>query len=202
MKASPENSLILESDHDRIPGFSLLLQKGVVVEVQIGCSVLMFLREQLGLSPEYVETRIQTIMLDGKVVDDPKTAALHPGAVLSLSAAMPGLLGATLRTGSYYAAMRSQISWKGATPTSGSRKGRFVLKLFNLLINEVGPQLLRRGVWVPAEDLAASLNGQREWLRANEVKLFVDGSVADLERIAQTARENGPTFFKIRRPQG
>jgi hypothetical protein len=202
MNASPEKSLILELDHDSIPGVSLFLQKGVVVDVQIGCSVLAFLCEQLALSPEYVETRIQTIMLDGKVVDDPKTAALHPGAVLSLSAAMPGLLGATLRTGSYYAAMRSQISWKGAAPTSRGQKGTFVLKLFNVLINEVGPRLLRRGVWVPAEDLVSLMTEQREWLRANGVKVFVDGIDVDPGRLSQTAWESGSIFLKLRGPRG
>jgi hypothetical protein len=202
MKTSAEKSLILELDHDSLPGVSLFLQKGVVVDVQIGCSVLTFLCEQLGLGPEYVEARIQTIMLDGKVVDDPKTAALHAGAVLSLSAAMPGLLGATLRTGSYYAAMRSQISWKGAAPTSGDLKGTFVLKLFNILINEVGPRLLRRGVWVPAEDLGSLMIEQREWLRANGVKVFVAGSDVDLERLSQTAWGSGSIFFKLRSPRG
>jgi len=146
MKTSAEKSVVIELDHDWIPGVSLFLQKGVTVDVQTGCSVQAFLCDQLGLSREYVEARIQTIMLNGKVVDDPKTAAIQPGGVLSLSAAMPGLLGATLRTGSYYAAMRSQISWQGGAPTFEGKEGTVVLKLFNLLINEVGPRLLRRGV--------------------------------------------------------
>jgi hypothetical protein len=198
MKTSAEKSVVIEVDHDWIPGVSLFFQKGVTVDVQTGCSVQAFLCDQLGLSREYVEGRIQTIMLNGKVVDDPKTAAIQPGGGLSLSAAMPGLLGATLRTGSYYAAMRSQISWQGGAPTSGGGQGTFVLKLFNILINEVGMRLLRRGVWVQAADLASLIIEQREWLHANGAKIFVDGSDADLERLSRTAWRSGSIFFKIR----
>ena len=202
MKTSAEKSVVIELNHDWIPGVSLLFQKGVTVDAQTGCSVQAFLCDQLGLSREYVEARIQTIMLNGKIVDDPKTAAIQSGGVLSLSAAIPGLLGATLRTGSYYAAMRSQISWKGGAPTSGGGQGTFVIKLFNILINEVGTRLLRRGVWVQAADLASLMIEQREWLHANGAKIFVDDSDADLERLSQTAWGSGSVFFRIRRSRG
>jgi hypothetical protein len=202
MKTSPNKSLILELGPDWIPGVSRLFQDGVMVETRLGYSVQAFLLEQLGLSLEYVQGRIQTIMLNGKVVDDPATAAIHPGAILSLSAAMPGLLGATLRTGSYYAAMRSQISWKGVAPTAGDKEGTFLLKLFNLLINEVGPRLLRRGVWVHAEDLASLLVEQTRWLQDKGARAIVDGSGVDLERLSHTTWGNGPVFLKLRRPQG
>jgi hypothetical protein len=89
MKASPEKSLILELDPDWIPGASRFFQDGVMLEARLGSSVQAFLLERLGLSREYVEARIQTILLNGKVVDDPTAAAIQHGAVLSLSAAMP-----------------------------------------------------------------------------------------------------------------
>jgi hypothetical protein len=202
MTPSPEKTLILELGPDWIPGVSRFFQDGVLVETRLGCSVQAFLLEQLGLSPEYVEARIQTIMLNGKVVDDPAAAAIYPGAVLSLSAAMPGLLGATLRTGSYYAAMRSQISWQGGAPTSEGKEGTVVLKLFNLLINEVGPRLLRRGVRVRAEDLTSLLGEQTDWLLGKEAKAYVDGSDVDLERLSHTAWGNRPVCLKLRRPRG
>jgi hypothetical protein len=202
MKPSPEKSLVLELDHDWLPGVSRVFQDGVMVEARLGSSVRAFLLEKLDLTPEYVEARIQTILLNGKVVDEPKTAAIHPGAVLSLSAAMPGLLGATLRTGSHYAAMRSQISWTGSAPTSGGTEGTIVLKLFNLLIDEVGPRLLHRGVRVRAKDLAALLVEQKEWLRGKGAKAFVDGSNVDLERLSHTVWGNGPVFLKLKSSRG
>ena len=59
-----------------IPSFFQLLQKGFRVKTQAGCSVKSFLCEHLGLSPEYVEERIQTLFLDGKPVDDVDSALL------------------------------------------------------------------------------------------------------------------------------
>jgi len=45
-----------------------------------------------GLDEDYVTQRISTIFLDGKPVDDIDTLLVRDGAVLSLSAAMPGLV--------------------------------------------------------------------------------------------------------------
>ena len=59
---------------------------------------------------------------------------------------MPGLVGATLRRGSYYAAMRSEIS---AAETEGAvemKEGTVTLKLFNLLIGQLGPLFLASGI--------------------------------------------------------
>ena len=70
MKNYPRVSLSLTLDPDKIQGFFPLLQRGFMVKVQIGCSIKTILCEQFGLDPEYVEDRIQTIFLDGKMVDD------------------------------------------------------------------------------------------------------------------------------------
>ena len=100
-------------DAGLLPVFFQLLQKGFRVEGNVGCSVRAFLCEQHGVAPEYLEKRIQTIFLDGKPVDDVDTAIVEDGATLSLSAALPGLVGAVMRRGGYYAPMRDQISYKG-----------------------------------------------------------------------------------------
>jgi len=202
MKPYLEKTLVLELDHDWIPGVSRTFQSGVMMEARPGCSVRAFLQDDLGLSPQYVEARLQTILLNGKVVDQPATATIHPGSVLSLSAAMPGLIGATLRAGSYYAAMRSQISWTEGAPTSGGKEGTFVLKLFNLLINEVGPRLLQRGVWICARDLTELLIEQRAWLHSRGAQAFVDGNSVDLERLSRSTWGNGPVLLKLRNSRG
>jgi hypothetical protein len=95
-------------EDELIPRFFQLLQQGFAVKVQAGCSVKTLLCEQLGLSPEYLEERIQTIFLDGRPVDDVNSAIIEDGSTLALSAAMPGLAGATLRKGGYYAPMRGR----------------------------------------------------------------------------------------------
>lgn len=77
-----------------------------------------FWKGVLGLPHFYVEERIQTLLLNGLAVDDPDTAVLESGARLALSAAMPGVLGATLRRGGACicgAALRlkRQARWSG-----------------------------------------------------------------------------------------
>ncbi|MFA7280582.1 MAG: hypothetical protein WC100_10840 [Sterolibacterium sp.] len=151
-----------------------LFQQGIQVRVRDGTSLSEFLVDGLGVDPEYVRTRITTVFLDGSVVDDMDTARLHEGAVLALSAAMPGLVGATMRKGGFYAAMRGDITL-GAEQEgtrSGDRLVRVRVKLFNLLIDEIGPRLLDGGFdLAPAQaeeyfDVPLSSTGSSDsWVR-------------------------------------
>jgi hypothetical protein len=93
-KSTSPRHISLTVEASLIPAFSQLLQNGFWIKGNVGCSVKSFLCEQFGLSPEYLEKRIQTIFLDGQPVDNVETATLRDGATLSLSAAMPGLAGA------------------------------------------------------------------------------------------------------------
>jgi len=129
-----------------------LFQKGVWVKAETGSSIRSFLCDQLNFPEEYVGKRIQTFFLGGKAVDDIDSALVHDGSVLALSAALPGLLGATLRRGSYYAEMRSTISYKEENQGEISHQGWVGIKLFNLLIPEMAPFLLKGGVWIERKD--------------------------------------------------
>lgn len=142
---------------DSISPFYILLQKGFTVRASVGCSIRTLLCEQLGLEPSYVEERIQTVFLDGKPVDDLDEAIIRDGAVLAMSAAMPGLLGATLRRGSHYALLRDSITYQNDLQSSSIKEGRIVIKLFNLLVNELGPLFLERGIEVMGHDLGGVL---------------------------------------------
>jgi hypothetical protein len=114
-----------------ISHFFPLFQEGVMLDTETGKSVREFLCATLGIDEDYVEGRISTIFLDSKPVDDLDTSIVDDGAVLALSAAMPGLVGATMRRGGYYAAMRSAISYWPDTPEAlqydsrGNRPGAF-----------------------------------------------------------------------------
>ena len=120
-------------------------------------SVLEFLVEDLGLTPEYVRQRITTVFLDGQVVDVLEDAALREGSRLALSAAMPGLVGATLRRSGPYAAMRAEITRPAEHEVHVCSAATTVVevKLFNLLIDEIGPVLLERGVLLEREAVVA-----------------------------------------------
>jgi hypothetical protein len=140
--------LTLTLPRSGLGAFGALLQRGVAVRAAPGTSVHAFLTAALGLAPAYVERRITTVFLDGQVVDALEEAVLRDGSRLALSAAMPGLVGATLRKGGYYSSLRAAITHsreRGEAERSGDA-ALVQVKLFNLLLAELGPVLLARGV--------------------------------------------------------
>jgi hypothetical protein len=58
--------------------------------------------------------------------------------------------------------MRSGITHRDDTVTQGSGEGRIIVKLFGMALQELGPQLLARGVGVDAGDLAKVIRGMPE----------------------------------------
>ncbi len=156
-----------------------LLRGGVRVNALTGTSVRAFLCEQLGLTEEYVEERISTIFLDGKPVDNMNEAVLHDGQVLALSAAMPGLVGATMRRGGFYAAFRSAITYHPDNIDDRSASGEIILKLFNMVAEEIGSRILGRGIIVPSDRLINYLTELEDefWTHCSTVSL--DNSEAD-----------------------
>lgn len=138
---------------DRLSLFSPLLGQGFTLTIRTGISVRDLMCLQIGVSDDYLDHRIQTIFLDGKVVDNVDTAVIRQGSILALSAAMPGLAGATLRRGGAYAAMRSQISHKNNTVDDSAENGTVMLKLFNIVALELGPMFLKQGIWIDGKNL-------------------------------------------------
>jgi hypothetical protein len=157
-----ESRLCMTVPAGRIPCFFPLLQKGFALDVSLGRPIRSLLRNELGLSDEFIEARIQTVFLDGKPVDDIDTALVRAGSTLALAPAMPGLMGAMLRRGGHLAVMRSGITHRDDTGTAGSGEGRIIVKLFGMALQELGPQLLARGIGVDAGDLAKVIRGMPE----------------------------------------
>ena len=141
-------------------GFLGLFQRGVLVAAETGCSLWSFLTEQLGVPPDYVKERVTTIFLDGDVIDSLEGAIVRDGSVLALSAAMPGLVGATMRRGGYYAAMRAAITHgvESSPESVAGAAGTVRVKLFNLLIPELGPALLAHGIVIERSEAAEALD--------------------------------------------
>lgn len=130
-----------------------------MIKARFGCSIKGFLCEQIGLSLDALE-RIQSIFLDGRPVDDLDSAMIKDGSSLALSAAMPGLVGATLRRGGAYASFRSTITHRETGSQCVSGEGFVRMKLFNLPMNELGPDFLKTGIFVRSSDLTDFLAGQ------------------------------------------
>lgn len=169
---------------------SQFFSKGVGVSANLNeNSIRQVLCHQIGVDPDYLDHRIQTVFLDGMTVDNVDTALLFPGSTLALSAAMPGLAGATLRKGGFYAALRAQISYDPSHKSTPSVEALFRLKLFNLVLKELSPLFLSYGIWIEGADMSAllhlipdsiggkctaiELNGDNvSWERLNSLDLF------------------------------
>lgn len=143
-----------------IPRFYPILQQGFMLKVRVGCPIKNLLCDQLGMDPAYVEKSIKTVFYDGKPVDDIDKAIIKDGTTLALSAAMPGLVGATFRRGGHLAPFRSQITHREAGGVVPEGEGVVQLKLFNLLVRELGSKFLERGILVRWQNLKDFLDHQ------------------------------------------
>ena len=127
--------------------FSALLRRGFHLRTPLPCSLEALLCIQLEIPRDYVTQRVQTIFLNGRAVDTICSALVADGAVVTHSAAMPGLVGATLRRGGRLTSLRSSISHR-SDGSSGQETaiGKVTVKFFNLICDELGPSFLARGI--------------------------------------------------------
>jgi len=137
--------------------FFPLLQRGVVVQAAVGCPLKELLCTQFGIPEEYVAGRITTIFLDNRPVDDLERSLIREGSRVTLSAAMPGLVGATMRRSGFYATLRQGITHAEKEGDLKAGQGTVRLKLFNLLLPELAPLVLARGILLQRDELDALL---------------------------------------------
>lgn len=188
--ARPHVRVSFGVDAARMPCFSLLLQQGVLVRRRVGCRLDAFLREELGASQETVG-RIQSVFLDGRPVDDIGAALVLDGSTLALSAALPGLVGATLRRGGAYSSFRSGITHREGGGARAPGTGSVTVKLFNLIMDELGPGLLREGVLVRASDLSGLLPELPEALWQEGGRVALDGGPVDKSALLEALSLRG-----------
>jgi hypothetical protein len=172
MNVAARERLRLHFQKDPIAGFFPLLQNGFYVILNTN-NLMDTLCQTCGLDAEQVQGRIQTLFLNGKPVDDMVNTKVHDGDCLALSAAMPGLVGATMRSGGVLAGFRHSISHRTTERQTEKGGGVVSIKLFNLLIKEMGPRFLRQGILIRMEDLEALLksSAQIQWNDCLEAEL-------------------------------
>ena len=146
-------TLSMVIDPSRTHEFFRLFQNGVEVLAKTGCSIRSFLCDQLGSDPQYVSERILTVFMNGRPVDDIDGAIIRTGSTLSLSAAAPGLVGATVRRGGAYAGLRNSITHREEDIRDTGHESTIKVKLFNLVVKELGPLLLERGILISGSEL-------------------------------------------------
>jgi hypothetical protein len=129
-----------------IPYFQSIFQSGFFFRCQVGRSVEDFLLRQLALNREFVADKVSTVFLNGQCVDDFASAILKNGSVVAFSSALPGLAGATLRRGGPYACLRSSITYREEEMPVLPEEGTITVKVFNLLMEELGAVFLEKGI--------------------------------------------------------
>jgi hypothetical protein len=153
MNVTPLRRRVIELAPAQLPCFYPLLQKGVRVPADVGCPLKSLLCDQFSIPDTYVTDRITTIFLDNHPVDDLDHAMIRDNSRIALSAAMPGLVGATMRRGGFYASLREGISQLALNDSVAQHTGIVTVKLFNLLLAELGPTLLAHGLLLDQNDL-------------------------------------------------
>jgi hypothetical protein len=192
-----EATLTITVGENRISDFVVLLQSGFRVKSQVGCSVKDFLCGQMGLTAEYYENRILTLFLNSKPVDNPEIVQVLDGATLALSAAMPGLVGATMRRGGHYGRMRGSITHVDDNQTCATETGWITLKLFNLVLKELGPYFLSRGVWLDSKILKDFFKDQAGGLNADIQHVSWNDEEVTPDSMMSITWPGGPVFVRV-----
>jgi hypothetical protein len=148
IQAVPENCLVVgvEAGEALTSYFRPIFQGGFLFRCQVGQSIADLLFRQLSLEKEFVEEKINTVFLDGQCVDDISLAILKDNCFVAFSSALPGLVGATLRRDGFYACLRDPITYRKEDVALETQQGTITIKLFNLLMDELGPVFLKKGI--------------------------------------------------------
>ena len=189
--------LFLQVQANLLPLFFQLLGDGFMVMVRTNCSVKELLCRYLNIAEDYLENRIQTIILNGKAVDNVNSAIVKKGSTLALSGAMPGLVGAILRRGGVLAPMRRQISHNQTASKAKLDKGKVNLKLFNLVVKDLGPVFLQQGVWIKGKRLQEFILQYLEDLMKGCSALKLDGNSLEKSQLSQIDLSNKSVFLRI-----
>lgn len=193
-------TLQLKVDANVLSRIFPILQKGFMVKTRLGCSIFKFLCQQQKINSEYIAQRISTIFMDGQPVDDIDTAQIEDGCTIALSGAMPGLAGAVMRRGSPYASFRHSITYSKDSNKSQLKEGMIRLKFFNMVMNELGPQFLEKGIFLKPCDITELLVTQPDEFQegCKEIMLNNKHITFDLLKDRQLVSQSHLVFFSVK----
>ena len=194
---SSERRLYMVVTPDVLVRFIRLLSQGFLVDARADCSINDLLGQDLGVDEEYIDRRIQTIFLNGRAVDDIKSARISPESSLALSAAMPGMVGSTFRKAGVFAGMRSQISHDSGTSVDHDGKIKVTIKLFNLVAKELGPGFLQRGVRLKGKPLQDFISENFDFLKQGFRSVELDDQSIEPSQLLKTELTNKFVFLKL-----
>lgn len=190
-------NIFIQGNNDFVSQFLEFLGERFMFSCTVGVSIAEFLNEQLGLTQDYIDKRITTIFIDGKPVDNITTAFIRPRAILALSGAMPGLVGATLRTKSPLASFRKTITSHNENQHLKKRKGIIWIKLFNVLIKELGPLFLKKGIIVSSKSMQRFLLSHVTIFWKGCTAIMVDNISMNSQSFRERDFKSGKVFLKV-----
>ena len=162
-----------------LPWFNEILQRGFFVINPVGISIEEFLTKQVGLSREYIGYKISTVLLDGKIVHDIGSALIKRGSVLAFSSALPGFVGASLKSGSSNQPLGESSASREINSPDSKDRGVFCVKLYNLPMLELGPYFMKRGILLRSAGLEEFLKTQPDAFWKDCKKILLDGEEID-----------------------
>lgn len=137
------------------------LQKGVHLRLPDSVagsrvSVLEFMLKVLNLDEDSFRDEVRTVMRNSLVVDNFEETILVAGDILVVSGAMPGLVGAMLRSDSPIKILRSTISGDSELddqPSPLNQKPGFIkFKAFNTVLRDHLNDILGYGIYIEDSD--------------------------------------------------
>jgi hypothetical protein len=188
-QAGAVSHISLTMGRELLVEFFPILQKGFGVMVLVPCTIKNLLCDQFGLSQAYISERITTIFLNGKATYSIEESIVKERSTIALSAAMPGVVGATMRRKSFYASMRSAITCTYQEKSGACREGIISVKLFNMLLTELGPEFLNKGIVMTAAQVSEFFlqKGDSFWQGCSEAS--ING-----EHVTPASLKQGNTF--------
>lgn len=190
------SNLTLTVSTGQLPKFFQLLEQGFLLESPVGCSLRDFICGGLGLDGQYLADRVQTIFLDHNPVDDIDTALIREDSTVALSAAMPGLAGATLRKGGQFAAMRNQISCQTGTACKSDQQTMVTVKYFNAVAKDLGEDQLKNGIRIQDSNFIWFVDKHIQALQTHIRSVRLDGKTIDPHTLASIPWQ-GELFLQV-----
>ena len=182
---------------NRVAVFLKLIESGFKLKIQTGLSIRELFCDQLDISDDYLDNRIQTIFFNGKPVDNVNTALVYNGARIALSAAMPGLVGAVFRKGGHYASFRHTISHSEAGDPNVKGDGEIVLKFFNMVAKELGPTFLKKGIVIEGKRFQDFVLKNSENLKPACTSIHLNDKKVDIAELEQMNLKNSEILLQV-----
>lgn len=191
-------AITLQLEPNVMEKFAAILQSSFEVETKSGVPLLTFLERLPGFTAEYIEKEVQTILINGEPVEDVFTPLTESGAVIALSAVVPGLgvMGAMFRKGSIHSSSGA-ATLQDAEGITAEKKITISLKLFNYIARARGAEILRKGVRISTKTMLTFFQTRPWLLEQIEAITINDTRTHDADALVHVLKETEHCQFAL-----